>query len=125
MIKRSVPSIQKPGFTAVATQTGTSVGLRLTGNADMAIIDELGKFLVGLHVAALNQKVTDVQIDLRELYFMNSSCLRHLVTWLSSVNELPQAQQYRLVFMSNANLRWQARSLQALKHFAEGLVVIL
>ena len=124
MIENSVWPIREHGFTAEGTASGRCITARLTGNADMAVIASLGKFLDSLQVAALKAKVTEVQIELHELYFMNSSCLRHFVTWLSAVNELPPDQQYRIVFLSNPNLRWQARSLEALKHFAEGLVVI-
>ena len=124
MIEHSVPPIRDPGFTAEATQSGRSMTVRLTGNADMSVITGLGKFLLDFQATALAKKVTEVQIDVRELYFMNSSCLRHFVTWLSAMSERPSDQQYRFVFLSNPNLRWQARSLDALRHFAEGLVVI-
>lgn len=124
MIEHSVRPIREPGFTAEVTQSGRSITLRMTGNADMAVMASLGNFLLSLHAAALKAKVSEVRVELRELYFMNSSCLRHLVTWLSAVEGLPREEQYRLVFVSNPNLRWQARSLEALKHFAEALVVI-
>jgi hypothetical protein len=124
MIEHSIPPLRDPGFTAEAEQSGRSMILRLTGNADMSVIRSLGEFLRAFQAAALKEKVTEVRVEMRDLYFMNSSCLRHFVTWLSATSERPSDQQYRFVFLSNPNLRWQARSLEALKHFAEGLVVI-
>ena len=124
MIESSIRPVREHGFTAEGIESEGSITVRLTGNADMAVIASLGIFLHSLQAAALKAKVSEVQIELHELYFMNSSCLRHFVTWLSAVNDLPPKQQYRFVFFSNPNLRWQARSLEALKHFAEGLVVI-
>ena len=52
--------------------------------------------------------------------FMDSSCFKAFVTWVSSVRELDPASHYRMVFVSNAKKHWQAilRSLALLRHRA-------
>jgi hypothetical protein len=40
------------------------------------------------------------------------------------VVELPPTQRYKIRFRSNPNLRWQKKSLQALRSYAPDIVVI-
>jgi hypothetical protein len=52
---------------------------------------------------------------MRELEFMNSSCLKAFVSWIAKLEDVedPQAQ-YRIRFLSDATKLWQRRSLGAL-----------
>jgi hypothetical protein len=67
--------------------------------------------------------IPEVQIDLRELEFMNSSCFKSFVSWISEVSELTSGH-YRIRFLSNPSILWQHRSLHALSCFAAELVTI-
>ena len=66
--------------------------------------------------------VAEVVVDLRRLEFMNSSCLKTLVTWLNNVRQRPPAQQYLIRFLRDRAAYWQERSLSALKAFAPAIV---
>jgi hypothetical protein len=35
-------------------------------------------------------------VDIHELYFINSSCLKALISWIGALNELPVEQRYRI-----------------------------
>ena len=63
-------------------------------------------------------------VDVRELEFMNSSCFKSIVSWLTSIMELPPPEQYKVHFLSNPERLWQRRSLHALRSFALMLVTI-
>ena len=55
---------------------------------------------------------------------MNSSCLSLLLRFINGIVALRASEQYRVRFKSNANLRWQKRSLAALHAYAQELVVV-
>src|SRR5262249_33805309 len=98
--------------------------VRFSGNADMRSRDALDELLVKLHQEARKGSVTEVVIDFHELEFMNSSCFKSFVTWIGRVQDLPEAERYRIRFLSKPELLWQRRSLHALRCFAVDLITI-
>jgi hypothetical protein len=65
-----------------------------------------------------------VVLDCHELYFMNSASVKYFVTWLSKVRALEPDQRYAVRFMTNENLSWQRRSLEAIRRYASDVVSI-
>ena len=94
---------------------------RVTDAAAEAALNEL---LGRLHGESQRAKVGEVTVDLRDLEFMNSSCFKSFITWIVAVRRLPEAQHYRIRFVSNAALHWQKRSLHAISYFGGELVSI-
>lgn len=88
--------------------------VQLKGNADSTSNDEFGKFTTKLHAEAQRLGVKEVRLDLTQLYFMTSSCIKCFVTWIGFIKSAPADQQYSLHFMVNPNLRWQRRNLDVL-----------
>jgi len=111
-------------FSTSAERTGTTLTLKLVGNADMAAKDSLDALLPRLHQEALSLSAKEVVIDFRELEFMNSSCFKSFVTWISDVSELEADKQYKIRLLSKAEMHWQRRSLHALRCFAIDLITI-
>ena len=68
--------------------------------------------------------MTEAVIDLRDLEFMNSSCFKSFVSWITDIQELEPAQQYKVRFLSNSKLHWQKRSLHSLRCFAVELITV-
>jgi len=77
-----------------------------------------------LHAELSADGIQEMFVDTQNLYFMTSSCLKVLVTWLTSITELDSKKRYRVVFLSNPDLHWQRRSFDALRHIADGLVTV-
>jgi hypothetical protein len=100
------------------------IRVTLVGNADIHAIAPITLFLEKLHHEALRLVAREVLVDFQQLEFMNSSCLKSFVTWISGVSETPPEHQYRIRFISNPELRWQRRSLHALSCFAADLVTV-
>jgi hypothetical protein len=94
--------------------SGDTLRVHLKGNADSASNDAFGLFVNKLHAEAQRLRVKHVQLDLHELYFMTSSCIKCFVTWIGFITAAPSAQQYKLDFVVNPNLRWQKRNLDVL-----------
>jgi len=101
-----------------------SISIALIGNADLRVRQDLAEWLVEVHAEALRLKVKAVDVDVTALEFMNSSCFKGFVGWLTSIMALPEEQQYRVRFRSNPETLWQRRSLHALRSFALMIVTV-
>src|SRR5687767_9876504 len=67
----------------------------LRGTADMRIWATLKTYLDRVHDEAVKSRVTRVSVDFRTLEFMNSSCFKNFVAWLTKVHAMPQEQRYK------------------------------
>jgi hypothetical protein len=121
-----LPEIETHTMTATAKLAPTpgTISVRLAGTADTEIRANLDQFVQQLHAEAVRVGAANVAVDLRELEFMNSSCLKVFVTWLAKLRDLEASKQYRIQIRSNPQLLWQRRSLAALSCFAADLVTI-
>ena len=120
----ALPSVLMEGFSIAVESGAPSVRLKVTGNADMEVCPVLGPFLLQLHTELCRVRASDVVVDWRELYFMNSSCLKGFITWVASITKLDCSDRYRVVFVSNPSLHWQRRSLEAIRAFAADVMEI-
>ena len=119
-----VALIAIPTFNTQVNLANGVINVSLSGNGDVKVQDALETFLSALHAEATRLRVAAVELDCQELQFMNSSCLKQLVSWIGAVQDGPLEQQYQVVFLSNPRLAWQKRSFRALTCFAPELVVI-
>jgi hypothetical protein len=118
-----LPAIVREGF-AIAANKGDPICLTISGNADMEMVPLLGPFLQQFHEKIGELGVRLVLVDLRNLYFMNSSCIKALLTWIASVKKLTLGDLYRVQFLTNPKQHWQKRSLRAIQDFAPSIVVV-
>jgi hypothetical protein len=118
----NVPSIRDLDFSAETTHDASGIRIKLAGSADARAIAPLSSLLVALHNEVVRVGAKQVVVDFIDLEFMNSSCFKSFVTWISSVQDA--AEQYRVTFRSNPATLWQRRSLHALSSFAGDLVSV-
>ena len=95
------------------------------GRAEALAKEVLGPFLLEVDKRLVALKAAEVTVDFRRLTFMNSSCFKDFVVWLSNVRGRAVADRYRLRFLSNPKVRWQKASLSSLSCFAADLVEIV
>lgn len=119
----ALPVEQAAELRASLTREDAALIAKLCGTADLRVTDSVEAILNRVHQKALELAIPEVQVDLRELEFMNSSCFKSFVSWISEVSDLT-AGQYRIRFLSNPSILWQRRSLHALSCFAADLVTI-
>ena len=126
MGKAAVAPVVKQGFSLVPVDEAGAgrLTVRFAGNADMEATPVLDSYLKELHETALAQAVGLVVFDLAELDFMNSSSFKCFVTWVGQVVKLEPPGRYEIRFLSNPDLQWQRRSLEALVRFAPDVVSI-
>ena len=120
----AVTPIEDAEFAARSELDGARLRLHLWGNADMRAKGPLDTFLGAVDTRAVADATEEVVVDLRELVFMNSSCLKAMVTWLGKVQERPPTQRYRVRFLKEPAAHWQVRSLHALVAFAPDIVQV-
>jgi hypothetical protein len=119
-----VVSVSGDDFSGSATHEASTITAWLKGNADYAALDALEMLLTRVHAEATRLKVTEVVIDLRGLEFMNSSCFKSFVSWVTDIQDMPDDRRYKVQFLSNPNYHWQKRSLHSLRCFAVELITI-
>lgn len=111
-------------FNADAAVVDGVMRVKMIGTADMSVRPVLDDFLCRVHVRAVDQRVTEAVLDVRQLAFMNSSCLMELATWISKILELPGEERYRIVVLSTPETHWQRRSFEALSRLSNNLVTV-
>lgn len=120
----TLPMVSPPGFVIVPERGEAKLTLRFRGVADMSSIEPLDDYLRAAHQEAKQSNATTVVVDFRALEFMNSSCFKCFVEWLGTVQDLPEAERYKVVFEANRDMHWQRRSLNALRCFAMDVVTV-
>src|SRR5258708_35154770 len=120
----SSSTIKAESFSAHYEAKGNQMIVWMRGNADMAVHERVKAFLDALDQAVRAARAKEAVFELAELYFMNSSCLSLLLRFINGVVGLRTPEQYKVRFRSNPNLRWQRKSLAALRAYAQELVVV-
>jgi hypothetical protein len=84
----------------------------------------LGGFLKALHQAAVDDRLSELRLDITELTFVNSSAIRLFADWTTWLKNLPAAQRYRLTFLTSRKLTWQKSCFSALLVIAKDVLVV-
>ncbi len=121
MTELHLPQIEETGFALKVCNADPPL-VRFSGNGDSEAIAPLERFLKQLHGELLAKHCHAVDVDLNELYFMNSSCLKNFVAWIYKVDV--EGRAYEIRFLANPRLHWQHRSLATLKRLAPKVVSI-
>ena len=124
MSQEHVVALSENDFTATATVVDGRLLVNLRGTADLTVKPQLDRFLAELHAEADHRKIEEVSVDVRQLEFMNSSCLKSFVWWISTVQERVGTARYRIIFVSSPTVYWQRRSLNALACLASDIISI-
>lgn len=111
-------------LSAETSDDGQHLVLTCAGSAESEASGSLSTALTGLHEKAVQRGASAVIADIRELEFAASSCIKAFVAWLQQIQQLEDAQRYKVKFRANPRYAWQARSLAALSAFAAGVVEV-
>ena len=114
--------IKKAGFSLEPEVFGHHLVVRFTGNGDMSVVHTLDGYLKLVHTEVQRLGLSEAVIDVRELYFMNSSCIKAFVSWIYRVSISDSS--YRVRFLANTRQHWQANTLGALARMAPTVVSI-
>lgn len=118
----SVPSITEEAFQLSVVEGSRTPLVSFTGNGDTSAVEPLGRFLTQLHEQLVKSSFDVVVVELEELYFMNSSCLKAFVSWIHKVDTGPR--HYKIRLLTNPRQHWQRRSLATLQRLAPSVVEV-
>lgn len=118
----SLPAIRTENFSLVFSDTGPAPALRLSGNGDGEVVIPLDRTLKQLHDELTFSGARSVIVDLGDLYFMNSSCLKAFVSWIYKVRT--SGKPYQIRMQLNPRQRWQQRGLEPLQRLAPAIVFL-
>jgi anti-anti-sigma factor len=117
-----LPAPLDQSFTIQAAVTRGHADIEISGNIDLQNVSHVGTMMTALIAELEKRKIHEARVDLRRLYFINSSGLKLFVTWITRVGEMLPVQRYKIVFVANNKLQWQKRSLRALSALDPTLV---
>jgi len=121
-LELNIPDVVQQGFAFRAALDPTGLSFQLSGSADARATSELEAFVRHMHDEARRLAVSEVVVDLNGCKFMNSSCFKAFLVWLTQIAELAPDDRYKLRFAWDGSSYWQRRGLQALKAYAVDLV---
>lgn len=117
-----VKKIILDSFSAEATEVEAGLSLRLSGTGDMVAVEPLRECLDQVRQDMLRANHKELEIDIRSLYLLNSSCIKCLVRFLYLIQT--DGPKISVAFSVDKNLSWQARALTPLVRMAPHVVRI-
>jgi hypothetical protein len=114
--------LREKSFSLIPVADAATPTVKVAGNGDSEIVSPLGRILRLVHATLIENACTAVSVDLSELYFLNSSCLKAFVTWIHQAKTAERTYEIRL--RMNPGLPWQRRSLEPLRRLAPGVVFL-
>jgi hypothetical protein len=113
---------QVPDFACAPSYEGDVLTITFSGTGDVGAVELLADYLKRAHVEAERLSVSEVTCDFRKLSFMNSSCFKSFVVWIDTVKNA--SRPYRIRFLTDPEMHWQKRSLEALRRLATSVVTV-
>jgi hypothetical protein len=116
-----LPYVEEEGLT-LGPVPGVPGRYRFAGTGEAEGAAVLDRFLGQLHQQALSRELREVTLELMELEFINSSCLKAMVAWIYKVDT--EGRPYKIRLLRDASLHWQRTSIATLQRLAPDVVVI-
>ena len=118
----SVKKVSLESFALEASKTPEGLSLKLSGTGDMVAVEPLRIGLEQVRADMIRLKLKHLEIDIRSLYLLNSSCIKGLVRFLYILQT--DGPKISVGFSVDKNLSWQARALSPLTRMAPEIVKV-
>ena len=124
MSENAFAPLSAEGLTITPQTAGDVLRVKMIGAVEMRDPGELlNAYWNGLDDAARAHKLKRVEVDLRDVNFMNSSGILTLVRWITRAKTHPTDSAYTLVLQYDRNVTWQRTSIPTLAKLAPKIVV--
>jgi hypothetical protein len=117
----NLPTLSAQGLT-LEPVLADGARVRFSGSGDADGVALFERFLGLLHAEVIAQGLGQVSVDLEDLKFINSSCLKALVSWIHKVDTA--GHPYTIRLLRNPRMHWQKSSLGTLQRLAPKVVLI-
>lgn len=118
----SVKKIALESFAIEPSETASGLLLKLSGTGDMVAVEPLKACFDQVRQDMTRLGLKHLDIDIRALYLLNSSCLKCLVRFLYLLQT--DGPKISIAFSVDKNLSWQARALSPLTRMAPEIVKV-
>ena len=122
MVALDIPEIVDLGF-RIGPVAAEAPCVFFSGTGDAAAVAALQQFTQALHEELVFKQARSIDVELKDLYFMNSSCLKAFVSWIHKVET--EGRPYAIRFLMNPRQQWQMRSLATLQRLAPMVVSVV
>jgi hypothetical protein len=124
MTEAAFNPLSAEGLSITPQPSGDVLRVKMTGAVEMRDPGELlNPYWTGLDEAARAKNLKRVEVDLRDVNFMNSSGILTLVRWITKAKTHAPDQAYKLVLQYDRNVTWQRTSIPTLAKLAPQIVV--
>jgi hypothetical protein len=82
-------------------------------------------FFTDLHKACLENGLKNINVDIKNLDFINSSAIKEIINWIISIEEVPEEQMYTITFICESDKKWQSFRLDILIAMNDKIVKVL
>lgn len=115
--------LQAEGLHIVPTVADGLMKIRISGAIEMRDPGELlNPFWTNVDEEVRRRNIRRVEVDLRDLNFMNSSGILTLVRWITKARTHKGDSAYKLVLQYDRNVTWQRTSIPTLAKLAPAVV---
>ena len=124
MSENAFVPLSAEGLSITPQASGDLLRIKMIGAVEMRDPgDLLNPYWTGVDDAARAQKMKRVEVDLRDVSFMNSSGILTLVRWITKAKTHAPDKAYTLVLQYDRNVTWQRTSIPTLAKLAPQVVV--
>lgn len=124
MSETAFAPLSAEGLSITPQASGDLLRIKMIGAVEMRDPgDLLNPYWTGVDDAAREQKMKRVEVDLRDVSFMNSSGILTLVRWITKAKTHAPDKAYTLVLQYDRNVTWQRTSIPTLAKLAPQVVV--
>jgi hypothetical protein len=124
MSENAFVPLSAEGLSITPQASGDLLRIKMIGAVEMRDPgDLLNPYWTGVDDAARAQKMKRVEVDLRDVSFMNSSGILTLVRWITKAKTHAPDTAYMLVLQYDRNVTWQRTSIPTLAKLAPKTVV--
>ncbi len=124
MSENAFTPLSAEGLSITPQPSGDVLRVKMTGAVEMRDPGELlNPYWNGLDDAARAKSLKRVEVDLRDVSFMNSSGILTLVRWITKAKTHAPDKAYQLVLQYDRNVTWQRTSIPTLAKLAPQIVV--
>lgn len=124
MSETAFTPLSADGLSITPQPSGDTLRVKMAGAVEMRDPGELlNPYWNGLDDAARAKRLKRVEVDLRDVNFMNSSGILTLVRWITKAKTHAPDQAYTLVLQYDRNVTWQRTSIPTLAKLAPKIVV--
>jgi len=123
-MEETLTPLSLEGLTIVPAVFETKMRLTVSGAVEMRDPGEmLNPFWTRIDLEARNRRLQSVEVDLRDLNFMNSSGILTLVRWITKAKTHAPFDAYKLVLRYDRNVTWQRSCVPTLAKLAPNVIV--